>query len=83
MEGREKSGQGCGLLGRLGHDALQRLHLPLSLHIVVLARHVLLPEAPILQVRRVVEERRLLVLSRTNPVSNRAPRHLSIAELRE
>lgn len=73
---------GGGLLGRLGHDALQRLHLPLRLHIVVLARHVLLPKAPILQVRGVVEQRRLLVLPRTNlSAIDRAPRHSSMAEI--
>jgi len=43
------------LLGRFGHDALQCFHLALGLKRIVLAVHVLIAEAAVLQAVGVVE----------------------------
>lgn len=66
---------GANVLGCSGNDPLKSLDFSLSLHRIVLTRHLLLTKAAVVDTVRVVEEEtRFLVLATDNP------RHVSRAE---
>lgn len=59
---------GANVLGCSGNDPLESLDFSLSLHRIVLTRHLLLTKAAVVDTVRVVEEEtRFLVLATDNP----------------
>lgn len=61
-------GVGCNVLGCSGDDPLKSLDFSLSLHRIVLTRHLLFTKAAIVDTIRIIEEEaRFLVLATENP----------------